>query len=176
MWFLCSICHCSFIKRANLRRHIKSAHLNVRFICDIYNSEYKRKEYLTRHMSSSHLTLGESMKPSNQKACIPTTSHWDPTSDFNLDCFITSSVVESANSAPPDQGYVYTTDICKGKTASCQTGIKEKTPSETCSQTSTLQHFPSSTQGESCTGETYSDFYSYFSKPKDVGLLCDPTR
>ena len=85
MWFLCSTCHSSFTKRANLKRHIKSAHLNVRFICDVCQSEFKRKEYLTRHMRSAHPCVTDVTQPEHKNLLSPSTSHWDPTSDFNLD-------------------------------------------------------------------------------------------
>ena len=121
MWFLCSTCHSSFTKRANLKRHIKSAHLNVRFICDVCQSEFKRKEYLTRHMRSAHPCVTDVTQPEHKNLLPPSTSHWDPTSDFNLDNFSFPPMVESTQEVQPELQSVYCTDICRKKTASSQT-------------------------------------------------------
>ena len=121
MWFLCSTCHSSFTKRANLKRHIKSAHLNVRFICDVCKSEFKRMEYLTRHMRSAHPTPSNSNQPQHQENSSSSTSDWNPTTDFNLDNFFTQPIVNFTHESQPEPQSVYSTDICKQKTASSQT-------------------------------------------------------
>ena len=54
MWFTCSTCHKTYSHRSNLRRHIKSAHLNYRISCKYCDVEFKRKGYLERHITSIH--------------------------------------------------------------------------------------------------------------------------
>ena len=57
MWFTCSTCHKIYSHRSNLRRHIKSAHLNFRIKCHLCDQEFRRKEYLDRHLTHYHTDM-----------------------------------------------------------------------------------------------------------------------
>ena len=57
MWFTCSTCHKIYSHRSNLRRHIKSTHLNFRIKCNMCDQEFRRKEYLDRHMKQYHTDM-----------------------------------------------------------------------------------------------------------------------
>ena len=57
IWFTCSTCHKIYSHRSNLRRHIKSTHLNFRIKCNMCDQEFRRKEYLDRHMKQYHTDM-----------------------------------------------------------------------------------------------------------------------
>ena len=57
VWFTCSTCHKIYSHRSNLRRHIKSTHLNFRIKCNMCDQEFRRKEYLDRHMKHYHTDM-----------------------------------------------------------------------------------------------------------------------
>ena len=172
MWFLCSTCHSSFTKRANLKRHIKSVHLNVRFICDVCKSEFKRKEYLTRHMRSAHPTPSDRNQPQHQENCTPSTSNWDPTTDFNLDNFIIPPTVEFIHEIQPEPQSVFSTDICKQKTASSQTDRSKPPKKLSVKHQHSSTYFTCPVQRQGSPGETHHDLHWYISSCQDAGLLC----
>ena len=84
MWFLCSTCHKTFTKRNNLKRHIRSIHLNITFNCDKCGHSFKRKEYLSRHLKACPR---DSASATNQVTPVASTSQWTA-DDFDLDSFV----------------------------------------------------------------------------------------
>ena len=91
MWFLCSTCNSSFTKRTNLKRHIRSNHMSVRYTCDLCNDQYKRKDYLSRHMKSIHSSR-TSIQAAPYSAIPNQDTEFNPESDFDLDLWIIPQV------------------------------------------------------------------------------------
>ena len=56
MWLTCHICHKVYTLKCNLRRHIKSSHMDKKYKCSVCDKEFKRNEYLKRHVAKKHLT------------------------------------------------------------------------------------------------------------------------
>ena len=54
MWRLCHICHTKFTKISNLKRHLRTEHLRLRFNCPQCDKQFKRKEYLRKHQARTH--------------------------------------------------------------------------------------------------------------------------
>ena len=72
-------------------------------------------------MRSAHPTPSDRNQPQHQENCTLSTSNWDPTTDFNLDNFNIPPTVEFTHEIQPEPQSVFSTDICKQKTASSQT-------------------------------------------------------
>ena len=56
MWLTCHICHKVYTLKCNLRRHIKSSHMDKTYKCSVCDKEFKRNEYLKRHVTKKHPT------------------------------------------------------------------------------------------------------------------------
>ena len=63
-WVTCVICHKMYTHKTNLKRHIKSAHENIRHHCQWCPSIFKRREYMTRHIRTTHPEKMESSSSS----------------------------------------------------------------------------------------------------------------
>ena len=118
---MCSTCHSSFTKRTNLKRHIRSSHMNVKYKCNICKEEYKRKDYLPRHIKSAH-----PMPTSTQMPSVTTPVNQDmdfnPDTDFDLDLFENPTYdYTPCDGRPAIRGSPFFTNICKAKTACSQT-------------------------------------------------------
>ena len=53
-WYTCVICHKMYTHKSNLKRHIRSAHEDIRHHCEWCPNVYKRRNGLTRHIKSAH--------------------------------------------------------------------------------------------------------------------------
>lgn len=54
--YVCHLCACSYSRKAELTRHIKSSHSRVGYQCKICNTEFYRRDHLKRHnLSKRHI-------------------------------------------------------------------------------------------------------------------------
>ena len=161
MWFTFSTCHRIYSHRSNLRRHIKSVHLNYRIKCNMCDQEFRRKEYLDRHMIHYHSDVDTFSRirdyidneskdiPTDQSGCPQDNTTVVKDTQPDLSDFFNNLWPEDHESTnrrdPTQKTCTVTTMTMHSRTQisiSTQTDICDLPPQKKNSHTHGLQHHP----------------------------------